>query len=340
MARIHQQRRIHRGGEASHQAARSRPHQPTRRRPGRRRRFGAQMEQPLLAAGAHGGGQAAMGTLADQQPRGKDVSVVPIEVMTDDRWGQTQQATSLSRTKGVRDLERCCHDSATGWQPFAIIWVGMAVACSVWPYQSWRWQRQHNCEIDQLGSNLRPWIENALGWSAVTGRAALMSAVATQVAAFVFGFAEWPGWCPACTRARDWWRRARRCLHISDSAPIGADGGEVAADHLAQSIDEVLQRALTPAELREQARPRVESFLKQRDQSIARTHRLELASARQGFLKTLLTGHGPAPVPRMAAGWLAIVDEGTAQAHWNWARRELGLTWWRGSRRPPGPVHR
>jgi hypothetical protein len=56
----------------------------------------------------------------------------------------------------------------------------------------------------------------------------------------------------------------------------------------------------------------------------------ELEAAGRGLVRTLLTGHGTAPAPRRAAGWLEITDETTPQSRWDAARCDLGLSWWQG----------
>eukprot|EP01047_Picozoa_sp_COSAG01_P044477 COSAG01_NODE_4023_length_5426_cov_7.423503_4_plen_784_part_00 len=88
--------------------------------------------------------------------------------------------------------------------------------------------------------------------------------------------------------------------------------------------------ALTSTEVGEEARPHFEAFLKQHKLELEQL-KLELeAAGRSSSFKTLITGHGTAPAPRMAAGWLAIADETTPQSSWDAARRDLGLTWWQG----------
>jgi hypothetical protein len=299
-------------------------------------------EKPLLAGDegyGWGAGQIPGATvMTGPRPPPGDGAVELGEAPTGGRGGgSAQQEQAASRAKNEPgngadgNCERRCQ-RLMGWLPFVIIWTGAAAAGSVWPHKLWGWQMRDHCATDSLGMDLRPWIENALATSAVTGRGALLSAVVTQIAAFVFGFKEWPEWCPhCCPWARGLWRRVKRCLYISDPAPnIGFAAATVAAADSVPALDEMLHQAITSTEVREAARPHFMAFLEQRDQRIAQSHKLDIAAAGRGWLKTLLTGHGATPAPRLAAGWLAITDETTTQSRWDVARCDLGLTWWQG----------
>lgn len=212
---------------------------------------------------------------------------------------------SQSQQIGQQERGRCAR-LATDWLPLGIIWLGMGLALSIWPYKAWGWQSVDPAEQESCAANAKHLDDSWLSASTVGWRLLFTfgSFAGSQVLKLV-----WqpqlllPVWAQQC------------CSH-----DLEADDPE---RRRTQKVAKILQVARTPPEERESATPAVVEFV----QEWSEEHERNVTAAGKGLFRTLWTGHGAQKVDGdNRAGWKAITDETTPQSTWGEARRALGLS--------------
>ena len=158
-----------------------------------------------------------------------------------------------------------------------------------WPFV----QDEAECHSQLAATVVSSTVENAIASAPIWMRNTLLSVVVAQGLLKVTGFGD----------------QSKKILNQK----IKAD-----------AADEKLKSLLANANMRESQTQAIAQAIAERDVE----HDEELNQSRtaaKGLLRLLLSGHGLTPVPRVAAGWAAITDDGSAQSTWHGARAALGL---------------